>query len=438
MTHTQNRLESYFRHVYDANIGVVLNGSNPKLNSLRADAIQHFEAAGLPTRKTEAWKYTRIEQALRSDIPIAFDAPADTLSDEAIAANLVPDLDAYLIVTLNGRLIAARSAVTDLPAGVTLAPLADAVAQHADLVGDHLGRYAGTEGAPFAALNTAFLKDGLFLHVAQNVRVDKPLQILHLVSGSDEALIQPRMLYIAEQGAEVKLVERWKRIDGGSAFVNSMVEWAVAAQAHADHYQIQELGDSDTLVAGVEGYQSGASTFSLTTITLSGGMIRNNFNLLPDAEDCESHLLGLVLGKGKMHVDNHTLVDHAKPNCFSNELYKHILDDESTCVFNGKVFVRPDAQKINAYQSNKTIVLTEKAQIFAKPELEIYADDVRCSHGATTGQLDAEALFYLRSRGLREAQAKSMLLLAFARDVIEPIKIEALQTYLDGRIADII
>ena len=190
------------------------------------------------------------------------------------------------------------------------------------------------------------------------------------------------------------------------------------------------------MVSKTEVYQQGESVFSMYTITLTGDVVRNNLTVVPDGEFCETHLYGLSLPIGDTHVDNHTLVDHAKPNCMSNELYKTVLDDSSSGVFNGKVFVRRDAQKTNAFQENKSILLTEKATMNAKPELEIYADDVKCSHGATTGQLDPEALFYLRSRGIPERQARGMLLHAFARDVIDQIKIEPLRELLDRRVTE--
>ena len=215
-----------------------------------------------------------------------------------------------------------------------------------------------------------------------------------------------------------------------------MTECVVGPGARVEHYHIQDEGQGAARVSTLHTYQQGGSYFATLTATLSGTMVRNNLNFLPDAEHCETHLFGLYLGQDQMHVDTHTLIDHARPNCQSNELYKGILDGRSTGVFNGKVLVRPDAQKTNAYQSSKSVVLTETARMFAKPELEIYADDVKCSHGATTGRLDEEALFYLQSRGLRIHQARALLLQAFARDVIEHVHIEPLRAYLDEVIAN--
>jgi Fe-S cluster assembly protein SufD len=205
-----------------------------------------------------------------------------------------------------------------------------------------------------------------------------------------------------------------------------------------DHVRIVDEADASVHVHHLEAYQHGGSRFDTNTITLGGGTVRNNAYFLPDGEHCETHLLGLYLGRGDAHYDNHTMVDHAKPECFSNEAYKGILDDRSTGVFNGKVLVRQDAQKINAYQSNRNVLLSETARMFSKPELEIYADDVKCSHGATTGQLDDEALFYLRSRGLRPGTARLLMLQAFAGDVIEQIRDESVRAYISNRIADLL
>jgi Fe-S cluster assembly protein SufD len=244
------------------------------------------------------------------------------------------------------------------------------------------------------------------------------------------------MLYIAEAESSGTVIEGFYGLkEEESLFVNAVTEWSVGERARVEHYQIQDFSENTSVVATLEAHQAGQSYFSTHTSTLKGGLIRNNLSIVPDAEECESHLFGFVLGSKAMHVDNHTLVDHRKPNCFSNELYKSILGDTSTGIFNGKVFVRPDAQKINAYQSNKSIILTEKARMYSKPELEIYADDVKCSHGATTGQLDTEALFYLKSRGLNDKQARSLLLMAFARDVIDLINVEPLRDHLDRQIA---
>lgn len=428
------RKEDRFRAMFDLNEGHALNGSNATLTDLRKTAMNSFEALGLPHRKSEAWKYTAIEKALNQDTQVRLQSSDKNVDAATLATFLIPDLETFQVVFLNGQFQPALSKLEGLPAGVVLEDLQSASNEKTDLLNRYFAKNADVNAEAFVALNTAFTKDGLFLHVPERAVVEKPIHVIHLFDTEADEVVQPRMLFVAEAGSQVKVIESYGSLNDNTTFINGVTEWFVAARANAQHYQVQEFGPSTTAVATIHAHQAGESFFSTHTTSLSGKMIRNNLTIVPDAEHCESHLFGFVLGKDDMHVDNHTLVDHKKPECFSNELYKNILDDQATGVFNGKVFVRPDAQKINAYQSNKSITLTKKAKMYSKPELEIYADDVRCSHGATTGQLDEDALFYLRARGINEERARSLLLMAFARDVIENIKIEPLRSFIDAKI----
>lgn len=435
MTEPQ-RIEDRFRALYELHEGSALNGNNASLSKIRRDAIEQFAKTGFPHRKTEAWKYTPIAKYIPREAQIQLDAPDLRLTEDDLKPYQIPALEAYRIVMLNGRIVKNLTHTEGLSAEITLTSLRRAADEKADTLDAYFAKQAGYKAEAFVALNTAFVRSGLFLHVPRGVRIDKPIHVIHLVHSEETALIQPRMLFVAEAQSEVTVIETFHSHDDAPAFVNTVTEWAVGAQARVDHYQVQDFNERTTVVSTIEAHQANQSYFSTHTSTLNGGVIRNTLNIVPDAEDCESHLFGFVHGTNNMHVDNHTLVDHRKPNCFSNELYKNILNDTATGIFNGKVFVRQDAQKINAYQSNKSITLTEKAKMYSKPELEIYADDVKCSHGATTGQLDADALFYLRSRGLNDKQARTLLLMAFARDVIDLIKVDALREYIDHRVAE--
>ena len=430
------RPEDRFAAAFEANEGHALNGTNDTLRELRKDAIEHFRLLGLPAPKAEAWKYTNIEKVLRHDYALDFGPGEHGLTSADVDPFLIPGLDAHVFVLVNGRPDAALSCIGDLPRGVVVTGLDEAAHEHADLVNRHLAQYASYKDEPFRALSTAFTKDGVFVYVPKGVVVEKPVHVLSLVKTDKDLFLQPRTLIVVEANADVKLIETNHDLSGTKTFTNALDEFFVAEDAHVDHYRVQDEGEHASQVLTLQVYQRGQSVFRTNTITLSGEVVRNNFSVLPDAEHCESHLFGLVLANGRMHVDNHTFVDHAKPNCFSNELYKNVLRDEATGVFNGKVFVRQDAQKTNAYQSNKSLVLGEQAKMYAKPELEIYADDVQCSHGATTGQIDPEALFYLRSRGIGERQARAMLLLAFARAVLDNIRIEPLRTMLDEQVQE--
>ena len=429
-------IEHRLRSLFDVFEGRALNGTNETLTRRRKTAIDHFTSLKLPDRKTEAWKYTPIEKRVPAEAQIFLDTETPAVADAALRAAVIPGLDAWIVVTHNGRLVHERSMLDGFPEAVTFSDLHELSETDPELLNRYLGSLADPANEPFIALNTAFVRDGLFLRAPAGFRLEKPLHVIHFFDAEASQIVQPRMVYVAEENSEIAVIESFIDLSAGKLFVNSVTEWIVGKQARVDHYQIQQYGSETSVVQTLQAHQEGDSLFDTHTTTLQAGMLRNNLTIVPDAEACESHLFGFVMGAGSMHVDNHTLVDHKKPNCFSNELYKSILDDEAKGVFNGKVFVRPDAQKINAYQSNKSITLTQKARMYSKPELEIYADDVKCSHGATTGQLDAEALFYLRSRGLSIEKARSILLMAFARDVIDKVKIQPLRDYLDGRIEE--
>lgn len=416
--------------------GHVLNGSNPHLHAVRAEGAQRFEALGIPRAKSEAWKYTLIEREMdRNWTPVLTADPA-SVSQADINGALVPDLDAYVAVLLNGRFVRELSRLEGLPKGVTVSGFQEAEGSTRELLNARLGTCIRKGGDAFTALNSAYLADGLFVHVAKSVTADKPILALSFVSADVEALVQPRVLFVTEENGEAQLIERVRFLTSKPVFVNTVTEAFAGKHSRVQHYRLQENADDAREVSATEVYQEEHSNFSTLTVSLSGALIRNNIYILPDGEFCESHMRGLFLTDGSMHVDNATFMDHAKPNCFSNEAYKGVLSGSSRGVFNGKVLVRRDAQKTNAYQSSRSIILSDGAEMNSKPELEIYADDVKCSHGAATGRLDADAMFYLKARGLSEVKARALLLLAFARDVAEGIDIEPLRAYVDDRLQD--
>ena len=300
----------------------------------------------------------------------------------------------------------------------------------------HLASLARMQSCPFVALNTAFVTNGAWVHMPAGTVLEKPVHIVHVVTGDGPTLLQPRTLVVADKGAQLRLVESTEVQLSGPTLINSVTEVHVGEGAHVARFEVQDVPGDVTMVTSLDAYQEQGSHFQNNCFTFGKGTVRNNVSMLPDAEQCETLLHGLFIGRGSAHIDNHTLVDHAKPNCFSSENYRGILDDHSTGVFNGKVLVRQDAQQINAYQTNKSVVLAPTARMYAKPELEIYADDVKCSHGATTGQLEEEALFYLRTRGLSMDQARMLMLQAFAGEIIDEVPIEPLRNALDQRVAE--
>ena len=429
------RLEDRFVTAFEMNVGRTLNGTNKKLEDARQTAIERFRELGFPAVKAEAWKYTNIGKVLQRDYNVNLAATETDVSREDVAAHLIPGLDGHVVVLVNGRYVSELSNIGELPAGVIITGLEEASRRHAEIVNTYFGRAANDKDV-FTALNTAFTLDGLFVYIPRGKTMEKPLHVVNLIATDDELFLQPRNLIVFEEGSQGRLIETVGARSEAHTFTNAVTEVFVGARAIAELYTVQNSGPRASLVSNIEAHQDSESVLSTFTITLSGEVVRNNLTVVPDGEHCETHLFGLFLPTGNTHVDNHTLVDHAKANCMSNELYKGVLDDHGSGVFNGKVFVRRDAQKTNAFQENKSILLSDTATMNAKPELEIYADDVKCSHGATTGQLDREALFYLRSRGISERRSRGMLLHAFARDVIDEIRIEPLRTFLDERLSE--
>ncbi|HEX8384984.1 MAG TPA: Fe-S cluster assembly protein SufD, partial [Rubricoccaceae bacterium] len=331
------------------------------------------------------------------------------------------------------------------PDGVDVGGLREASLAGGTAVADYFGKYADVERDAFAALNTAFRLDGLFLHVRKGVELARPVHVVHVVTAARPTFVQTRHLVVVEANASATVVETF--VTAGTAaglpstgvsaapFRNDLTEIVVGRGARLEHVRIQDEGDAANGVSLVQVYQEADSQATTLTFTFASGTVRNNTVMVPDGMGCTSTLGGLYLCHGAQHVDTHTLVDHVAPGCVSNERFKGVLYDESTGVFNGKVFVRREAQQTNAYQQSQGVVLSPDAKHFSKPELEIYADDVKCSHGSTTGAIDPEALFYLRARGLSESQARSLLLYAFAHDVVEMVASEPLREALDARIA---
>lgn len=447
----QTTPEARFLQAFEGLSEEAKNGTVEAVQGRRRRAIERFEEMGFPTNQLEAYKYTNVAKALKREYRLApapqgYDpqgAPeaAPQARAEQVEALLLDDLDAHVVVTVGGRFSDELSEIGALPEGAFVGSFAEGARAHPEVFEAHYGQYADFEGeatpeqSAMTALNAAFAQDGLFLYVSEGVALEKPVYALHLPSGGDEPVFaQPRHLFVVEENAQARLIEMHRAPEGydptPGSFTNAVREAYVGQHGHFDHYLIQDEGAGVSQHTTFGAYHETESIFDTLTVTLSGDLVRNNLTLTPAGEQCESHLNGLYLGSDEMHVDNRTVVEHAAPDCVSNQLYKGILQGEATGVFNGRVHVHRGSQRINAYQSNKNIVLERSAQIYSKPELEIYADDVECSHGSTTGELDEEAIFYLRSRGINEERARAILLGAFARDVVESVRSEPLAAWL--------
>lgn len=399
------------------------------LKQIRKDALSRFETLGIPATKHEEWKYTNLTPLSKTEFHPAL---YHTLSKDMVKQDLIAGADVILLVFENGKLNKELSSFDQLPKGITIGDLSD----HYDhpAVVKNLAKHASFVNEAMVALNTAHIAEGIFIHIAENVQSEKSIHLLSVSGGEENTLAFPRNLLVVEKNASVNVIESFHSRDNNAAFINSVTEVVLGENAKAEWSKIQ-LENSNTFhISHTECVQEANSNFDIHTITFGGKIVRNNLHIVLKGRNITSNLNGLYVSNGESLVDNHTLVDHASPNCNSNELYKGVLDGNSKGVFNGKIFVRKDAQKTNAYQSNKNILMSDGASMNAKPQLEIFADDVKCSHGATTGQLDKEALFYLRSRGIGEESARAFLTIAFAEDVLNRISNDVLRDELKNRI----
>lgn len=409
------------------------------LHQIRKEALATFDQLGLPGRKNEEYKYTQISRVLEKHFDVndsAYDYAISKEASEKIAQLIPKDLEANVLFFVNGKYAEEHSKIISSPEDIIIKPLSKAYKENTDLIEQYFSKQADIHTDAFVALNTAFASEGLFVHVPRGKAVETPV-LAYFISDTtqDKMIAQPRNLYLIGENSQVNLTESFQGLGTNPAYHNVVSEIVLDKHAVANYHKLQADADKTYHTGTTQVLQAARSLFNATTVTLSGAMIRNNLNVVLDAEDCEAHMFGLYMLKGETHVDNHTAVDHKKPNCFSNELYKGIMDEKSKGVFNGKIYVRPGAQKTNAFQSNKNILLTNDASVDTKPQLEIWADDVKCSHGATTGQIDQEQLFYLMTRGLSKEQARGMLLKAFASDVVKHIKVEPVREQIDHVIA---
>jgi len=399
------------------------------LNTLRASAADRFAELGFPTRRDEEWRVTPIA-------PIV-ETPFQNLPGHMTADALQPftytGLTGCQLVFVNGRYQADLSHVDALPQGVTVGTLADALASGSPLVEANLGRHAHFRSHAFVALNTAALSDGAFIHVPHSVVVEEPIHLLFVTTAEGQATVShPRTLLLADENSQVTILESYAGPAGQTYLTNAVTEVVMGVNSVVDHYKVQQESLVAYHIATLQVQLTQGCNFSSHSIGLGGAIVRNDANAVLGGENGECTLNGLYRANGRQIVDNHTSIDHAMPHCNSHEIYKGILDGHSRGVFNGKIFVREDAQKTDAKQTNKTLLLSNDAQINTKPQLEIFADDVRCTHGATIGQLSADALFYLRARGIPETQARDLLIYAFAADIASRVKVEAVRNYLDN------
>jgi Fe-S cluster assembly protein SufD len=397
------------------------------LDALRDTAAERFEKLGFPTTHDEDWRFTSVAPIARTNF-----LPAQSMDGPApgeIASALFPA--ACQLVFMNGRYMAGLSTPAGLPPGVQVGSLAEALRAGSDAVKANLARRADISSHAFAALNTANIEDGAYVWVPPGMVVETPIHLVYVSeAGAAPAVSHPRSLILAGANSQATFIESYFGRGEQVYLTNAVTEIVAGDNAVVEHYKLQMEQPQAFHVATLQVEQGRAATFSSHSISLGGALVRNDVNSVL-GEGAECTLNGLYLVNGKQHVDNHTAIDHAMPHGTSHELYKGILDGNASAVFNGRIYVRKDAQKTDAKQTNKNLVLSEDAVINTKPELQIWADDVRCTHGATIGQLDAEAVFYLQSRGIGKKEARDLLTEAFARDIIERIRVAPLRERLE-------
>jgi Fe-S cluster assembly protein SufD len=387
---------------------------------LRESGRKRFHELGLPGARTEDWRLTNIASLLKIPFELTF---------QEVLATLVPPPsrpDALRLVFVNGLFVPKWSTTANLPRGVQVMNLARGPAE----AERHLDKIVDSWDQVFTALNTGMLRDGAFVSIADGQVVEQPIEVLYLTTPTDKPIAAyPRTLIVVGKNSQATIVESYQ--GQGTYFNNAVTEIAVADHAVVDHYKLQEESGDAYHLANTQVVLGGKSTFTSHYVSRGARLVRNEMRVRFDAEWSEATVNGLYLGSGQQHVDNFTVIDHAMPHCASHELYKGILNDQAQGVFNGKIFVRPDAQKTDAKQTNKVLLLSENATINTKPQLEIFADDVKCTHGATIGQLDDDQIFYLRARGLGLEEARKLLTFAFANDLLGRIKLEAIRDRLE-------
>lgn len=397
----------------------------------RREGFERFNQLGFPTTKQEDWRFTNVATIAKSSFAIA----GDTRSEHALAAIAEAGLgDAtYRLVFINGQLAQDLSSLSVLPDGVTVQSLSSFIASRPEVCEQHFGKAFRTEPSSFASLNTGLFRDGAAIHVPEGTKLDKPVHLIFFTDSQGDAVsVFPRNLVVVGENSSLQIVESHIGSAGQSYLADGVTEIFVGDSAEVDHYKLQSDSIAAYHIASTHVVQGSGSRYRNHYFAFGGAISRNEINCFHTGEQVETILNGLYMVSGNQLADCRTRIDHAMPNCESHEMYKGILDNSARGVFNGKIHVHPDAQKTDAKQSNQALLLSDDAVIDTKPELEIYADDVRCTHGATVGELDETALFYLRSRGVPVDLARKILIFAFANDVVQGLNIEPLKKHLES------
>jgi Fe-S cluster assembly protein SufD len=427
-------LDEMLVNQFDAHFELVSANDIPSVTALRKLAMQQFLLTGFPTSSDEKWRHTEIE-ALTDESFNYFLEPYKSERDiEDMFRCEVHNFDTEIISMLNGWLLDKKSGFTTLPNGIVYGSLRYAWKHFPEIINQHYGKIADYQTNGFVSINTAMVQDGVFIYVPDGVEAEKTIQIIKMIDRRESLFVQSRNLIVLGKNSKLSLMHCDDSINHFMSLINTVTEVYVGENAHFELYKLQNLNDKSGLINSTFIRQEANSTIKTNTLTFNCGMIRNNISVDLRGENAHADVLGLYLMDKKQHIDNQVYISHNAPHCTSNEKFKGILDDEASAVFNGYIHVARNAQKTNAYQNNNNILLKPTATINTMPFLEIYADDVKCSHGATIGQLDQEAMFYLRSRGISSSNARLLLMYAFAADIINQISIEPLRKRIDDMV----
>ena len=404
------------------------------VHDIRSEAIKQFESIGFPNKKLENWKYTSLKNLLNTDYTVLPEIN-NVLEFKNIKKYLIDDIDSYKIIFVDGKYCSHLSETTHEGMDICILSAALTQSKYELIIENYFNKIALKDG--ITSLNTAFSNEGVFIHIPKNKFVEKPIQIIHFSTGNEYSLMfQPRNLVVVDENSQVQIIERHQSLSENKVFTNSVTEIYADKKSIIDYYKIQNDNLQASLIDNTYVNQERNSAFSMHTFSFGNELVRNNLNISQNDEFIETTIKGVTIIGDNQHVDHNTLIKHNKPNCNSHQDYKGIYDNKSTGVFNGRIVVNKQAQKTNAFQSNNNVLLSDKATVNAKPQLEIYADDVKCSHGCTVGQLDKNALFYLKSRGIPEKEATALLMYGFANNILKSVKIPEIKTRITNIIAN--
>ena len=423
------KAEQQYIDLFTQTEAMICRHSAEVLNAPRARAFAHFRQSGFPTVKDEKYKYTDIGKLFQPDYGLNLNRLSIPVNPNDVFKCDVPNMSTSLFFVLNDSFYNGKT-TAKLPEGVLLGSLKEIAAAHPELLKPYYGKLADTSTDAVTAFNTMFAQDGLLIYVPRHVVVEKPIQLVNILRADVNFMVNRRVLIILEDGAQLRLLACDHAMDDVNFLATQVMEVYVGNGAMLDLYELEENSLNTIRISNLYVKQAAKSSVLLNGMTLTNGTTRNGVYVTLAGEGAELDLCGMAIADKNQHVDNHTVIDHAVPRCNSRELFKYVLDDEATGAFAGLVLVRPDAQHTNSQQTNRNLCATRRARMYTQPQLEIYADDVKCSHGATVGQLDERALFYMRQRGIPEKEARLLLMFAFVNEVIDTIRLDALRDRL--------